>query len=135
MLHPPQWRTDPGLRELAAYLQENVDPETEAAVLTLDAGVYPDWEDSERLIFDYYPINGVPVEELRLAADNVTAKNDILKDPRGLYLIVLWADPFPILEAAGRQPVPFQINGQSYSRLLFTPYRLVRVAPLSQEAQ
>lgn len=130
---PPQWRNDPGLRELAAYLHENVNPQTEAAVLTLDATIYPEWEDSERLVFDYYPIEGVPIEELRLATDNITAENDVLRDPRGLYLIVLWADEMRIVEAAGRKIVSFEIEGRSYDRLLFTPYRLVHVAPLHDD--
>ncbi len=132
----PQWLArdhSPGLRELAAYLQEEVDPESEAVVLTIDATIYPGWEDSERLVFDYYPITGIPIEELHLQPNNVTAKNDILKDPRGSYLIVLWADAMKIVEAAGRDIIPFEIEGQSYDRLLFTPYRLVHVAPLSQD--
>jgi hypothetical protein len=127
---PPQWRSDPGLRELAAYLTEHADPTNEVVVLTLDATIYPEWEDSERLVFDYYPIEGVPIEELRLGPDNITAENDILKDPRGLYLIVLWADEMAIVEAAGRQIVPFEIEDRSFDRLLFTPYRLVHIAPL-----
>ncbi|UCC30207.1 MAG: glycosyltransferase family 39 protein [Phycisphaerales bacterium] len=121
----------PGFRELAAYLEKHVDPESEAAVLIIDNTVYPGWEDSERLGFQYYPMKGVPVEELRLNPDGLAAEDSILKDPRGLYLIALWADPFLILEAAGRQAVPFQIDRLSYSRLLFAPYRLVRVAPLA----
>jgi hypothetical protein len=72
----------------------------------------------------------VPLEELLLEADGVTPRNAILQDPRGLYMVVLWADPFPILKAAGRQPVSIIHDGRPYSRLLFTPYRLIRVAPL-----
>jgi hypothetical protein len=83
------------------------------------------------LIFDYYPVHGVPVRELRLGADNVTPVGDTLKDPRGLYLVVLWADEDAILAAAGRQRVDFNIDGRSVSRLLFEPYRLLRVAPLT----
>lgn len=122
----------PGLREMAGFLKEHVDPSAEAAVLTIDNAIYPGCEDSERLGFEYYPMEGVPVEELLLDSDGVTARNKILEDPRGLYLVVLSADPFPILQAAGRQAVPIVLEGTSYSQLLFTPYRLVRVAPLHE---
>lgn len=127
---PSVTRDAPGLRELSRYLQEHVDPDHEAAVLTLDATIVSGWEDSERLAFVYYPMEGVPLEELRLNPDNMTAQNDVLQDPRGLWLIVLWCDPFPVLEAAGREPLPIIDEGRSYSQLLFTPYRLVRVALL-----
>lgn len=128
----PQWldRTvEPGFRELTAYLQRQADPNTEAVVLTIDSTVYPGWEESERLGFAYYPLRDVPVRELRLGADNVTAVSDALEDPRGLYLIVLWADEDAIVSAAGRKPVPIVIGGVSFSRLLFEPYRLMRIAP------
>ena len=119
----------PGFREMRTYLQQHVDPNRELVVLTIDNTIYPGWEDSERLGFDYYPLHGVPVAELRLEPDGVTASNDILEDPRGMYLIVLWADPFPILEAAGRVPLDIVHDGESFSQLPFEPYRLVRVAP------
>jgi hypothetical protein len=123
-------RFDPGLRELAQYLAKRVDPNTDVVVVTMDQTIYPGWEDSERLGFLYYPMPNVPLEELLLEADGVTPRNAILQDPRGLYMVVLWADPFPILKAAGRQPVSIIHDGRPYSRLLFTPYRLIRVAPL-----
>ena len=129
----PDWTNrefDPGLREMAKYLEQQVDQRTEAVVLTMDTTIYPGWEDSERLGFQYYRMRNVPLEELYLRADGVTATNAILQDPRGLYLVVLWADPFPILEAAGRRAVPIVHAGRSYSRLHFPPYRLVRVAPI-----
>ncbi|MGB2986720.1 MAG: glycosyltransferase family 39 protein [Phycisphaerae bacterium] len=120
----------PGLRELAMYLEEYVDPEREAVVVIMDATIQPGWEDSGRLGFQYYPMENVPIEELLLNPDGLTARNSILEDPRGLYLVMLWADPFPVLEAAGRQALPIVHEGRSYSQLLFTPYRLVRVAPI-----
>lgn len=67
---------------------------------------------------------------MHLGPDGVTAMNDILRDPRAMYLVVLWADPFAILKTAGRRPELFTIDGRTYSQLLFSPYRLVRVAPL-----
>ncbi|NOX57353.1 MAG: glycosyltransferase family 39 protein [Planctomycetes bacterium] len=119
---------DPGFRELSAYLSETVDPARDLVVLTIDRQTHPDWIDAERLPFDYYPIPGAEIGELHLDPDGATVLNDVLEDPRQIYLVVLWADPFPILKAAGRQTLPFEIDGQEYSRLLFTPYRLIRVA-------
>ena len=119
----------PGFREMRTYLEQHVDRENEFAVLTIDNTIFTGWDDSERLGFQYYPIRDIRVAELHLATDGVTATNDTLTDPRGLYMIVLWADPFPILRAAGRDPVDIVFDGESFSRLPFEPYRLVRVAP------
>jgi len=129
----PDWsdrQVDPGLRELAAFLNDQVDRQSEAVVLTIDNTIYPGGEDSERLGFQYYPMDNVPVTELYLESDGITPKNRALEDPRGLYLVVLWADPFPILQAAGREDLSIWYEGDSYSQLPFTPYRLVRVASL-----
>ena len=128
----PSWtdrEVDPGIREMVVFLEENMDAQREAVVLTLDNTIYPGWEDSERIIFDYYPLRDAAVVELRLGPDGVTDVNQTLADPRGLWVIVLWADPFPVLEAAGRRPIPIELEGRSYSQLNFPPYRLVRVAP------
>lgn len=118
---------EPGFRELSHYLAETVDPKKDAIVLTIDRKTHPDWDDAERLAFQYYPVRDYPIEELHLAPDGVTAMNEILRDPQGMYLVVLWADPFAILEAAGRKTELFSIEGQTYTQLLFSPYRLVRV--------
>ncbi|MHC4695977.1 MAG: glycosyltransferase family 39 protein [Planctomycetota bacterium] len=132
----PQGRVAlPGFRELSGYLNEHVDGTSEATsmavVLTIDNTTYPNWEDMERLGFEYYPLDGLPLYELHLAPDGVTAKNAILEDERTLYLVVLRADPFAVLEAAGRHAVPIEVNGVSFRQLLFSPYRLVKVAPLT----
>ncbi len=119
---------DPGFRELSAYLAQTIDPERDLVVLTIDRQTHPDWIDAERLPFDYYPIEGAEIGELHIDPDGQTVLNDVLEDPRQIFLIVLWADPFPILEAAGRQTLPFEIDGERFSRLLFTPYRLIRIA-------
>lgn len=121
---------EPGFRELSQYLADTVDPKKDAIVLTIDRKTHPDWDDAERLAFQYYPAKNYPIEELHLAPDGVTAMNDIFRDPRGMYLVVLWADPFAILKAAGRMPELFTIEGQTYTQLLFSPYRLVRIAPM-----
>jgi len=125
-----RWEVEPGFRELSHYLAEAVDPRKDAIVLTIDRRTHPDWDDAERLPFQYYPVKDYPIEELHLAADGVTVMNDIFRDPRGMYLVVLWADPFAILNAAGREAELFSIEDQRYTQLLFSPYRLVRVAPL-----
>jgi hypothetical protein len=135
----PEWvyqasEYEPGFRELTEFLHERVDPATEGVVLTIDNRTYPNWEDMERLVFDYYPLNDIPVKELHLAPDGVTPKNRILEeDTRALWLVVLWADPFAILEKAGREARPIWYEGESYSRLIFRPYRLVSVAPVETE--
>ena len=129
----PSWmnrEVEAGFREMSRFLVEHVDPDRELVVLTFDKTIHPGWEDSARLGFRYYPIPGLPVSELYLEADGVTARNDVLQDPRGLYLIVLWPNETAIIEAAGRRIIPFTIDGVELSRLLFGPYRLVHVAPL-----
>jgi len=125
-----RWEVDPGFRELSKYLAEAVDPANDGVVLTIDRRTHADWDDAERLPFQYYPVNDVPIAELHLAPDGITATNDALGDPRRLYLVVLWAEPFAILRAAGREAELFSIEGEMYTQLLFSPYRLVRVAPL-----
>ncbi len=132
LLSAPQWsdrEVDPGLRELAAHLRQTVKPESEAVVLTFDATVYPGWEDSERLVFNYYSLGNLPLRQLRLGPDNVTDVNNVLQDPRGLWLIVLWTDEMAVVQRAGRRVLPFHIDGLELNRLLFTPYRLVHIAP------
>ncbi len=119
---------DPGFRELSAYLAATVDPQRELIVLTIDGQTHPDWDDAERLPFQYYPVKEYPIHELHLAPDGVTVENDILRDPRAMYLVVLWTDPFAILERAGRHAELIQAEGRSFKQLLFSPYRLVRVA-------
>lgn len=121
---------DPGLREMTSYLQQTADPQHDLVVFTMDPSIYPAWENSERLVFDYYPLKDISVSKLRMYPDGLSAASDVLNDPRRLYLIVLWADPFPILQAAQRKPEDFIINGHAFSQLSFPPYRLVKVAPM-----
>ncbi len=120
---------DPGFRELSEYLVQHADPQKDLIVLTIDRKTHPDWDDAERLPFVYYPPGELPTAELHLAPDGVTAENDVLDDPRAMYLIVLWADPFAILEKAGRRAEIIRAEGREFTQLLFSPYRLVRIAP------
>lgn len=121
---------EPGFRELTRYVQDHVDPEQAVVVLTLDEVNYPGWADMERLGFAYYPLNDRPIHELRVPAAGVPPDGAILEDPRALYVVVFRADILPVLAAAGRQVTPIRYEGESFSRLLFPPYRLIRVAPL-----
>jgi hypothetical protein len=128
-----QWTdraVDPGIRELIGYLREKTDPASEAAVLVLDETILLGWEDSDRVAFEYYAFES-PVLEVRMTRDGSMDASGALRDARGLWLIVMWADPFPALEQAGRRVVPIVIDGRSHSQLNFPPYRLVHVAPIS----
>lgn len=156
----PQWITfgqevDPGFRELTTYVEEALDPASTAVVLTMDAPPDSSWAAMERLATAYYPIEDRPVYELYVpprgkpaqipprvsgrggnevpssAAWEILTDDSILRDPRALYLIVFRARPEWMIQAAGRRLASFRVNGVSYSKLLFSPYRLVKVAPMS----
>ena len=118
----------PGFRELSMFLNERVDPRTEAVVLAIDGTVEPSWADLERLAFRYYPIRGLPVYELPVTPNGSAETPAILEDPRALYIVIFRADPLPMLKAAGRVLSPFNVEGRQYRQLLFSPYRLIRVA-------
>jgi len=120
---------DPGFRELRNYLAQDVDPEAEAVVLTIDNVTYPNWADMERLAFEYYPLGDRPVYELPVNADGVPEEDSIIYDPRTLHLIVFRADPLPLIKAAGRTVRDIPHEGVSYSQRLFTPYRIIELAP------
>jgi len=122
----------PGFREMAAYLNEHVDSRTDGVVLCIYDTSHPDVIECEKLGFAYYPLERAEPHELWLDPNANRAQQAILEDPRGLYLAVFQGDPLPLLEHAGRQIVPFVINGAAYSRLYFKPYRLIHVAPLSR---
>jgi hypothetical protein len=122
---------EPGFRELSAYLAEHVDPKRDAIVLTIDLPTHAEWADAERLSFQYYPVRDYPILELQSAPDGRSPRNpEVFRDPRAMYLVVFRADPFEILANAARTAEPFWIDGAAYSQLLFSPYRLARVAPL-----
>ncbi|MBI4716648.1 MAG: glycosyltransferase family 39 protein [Planctomycetes bacterium] len=125
------WDVRPGFRELVTYVREHADPATEAVVQVIDNATYPGWSDMERLAFRYYPLEDRPVYELELDPKGGIRNGTILDDPRALYLIVFRADPFPIIAAAGRRAAPMVIDGVAQTQLLFQPYRLARVEPLS----
>lgn len=123
----------PGFRELSAWLSEHVDPDTEAVVFTIGNSTYPGWEEWDRAALKYYPIEGPQMLELQLKDDGVTPKSDVLSDPQGLYMVVGWADPFKILAATGRKSGDLWVDGESYSQLLFEPFRLLYLPPLPDD--
>jgi 4-amino-4-deoxy-L-arabinose transferase-like glycosyltransferase len=131
----PDWidkatQYEPGIRELVEYVHKNAHPQDDLVVVTIDNTTHRNWQDMERAAFQYYSLEGLAHDELSIAADGVSPMNDILNDPRAMYLIVGWADPFAILSGAGRVPQPIFFDGESHSQLLFDPFRLVRVTPV-----
>lgn len=123
----------PGFREMSSYLASVV-TDRDLIVLAIDYRTHPDWDDAERLCFQYYTVPGHEIAELRMAHGGLRVENDVLSDPRAMYLVVLWIDPLPILEAAGRTPEPFVVDGRPFTQLLFSPYRLVKIKPLANGA-
>ena len=126
------WEVSPGFRELTAYVREHVDSETEAVVLTVGHAETPHWVEMQRLALEYYPLDDRPVYELLIDKDGQSEPGSILEDPRRLYLIVFRSDPFPVILEAGRRPEAIEYEGTSYSQLLFSPYRLICVAPQTE---
>ena len=136
-LTSPRWidfgtEVEPGFRELTKYIGENLDPSREAVVLVRDTASFPHWPEVDRLALAYYPIAGREVHELDARLEGALAEGSILRDPRALYLIVFRAEVESLVRAAGRRFTRIHVDGESFSRLLFAPYRLLRVAPLSE---
>lgn len=121
----------PGFRELSLFLKEHVDPAREAVVMAIDGTVDQEWADMERAAPAYYPVGDLPVHELPVVTEGDIVDPAVLRDPRGLYLIVFRADPTALLEAAGRRLKSIPLDGRWYDQLLFAPYRLLYAAPLS----
>lgn len=121
-------RITPGMRELVAFLEEHADPRHEAVALVIYDD--PNEAELERLALRYYPLEKVPVHELHLNVPPGGPGDAILRDPRAIYLVLFLGDPQPRLEAAGRRIEPVTVEGETYPLLLFTPYRLMRVAPV-----
>ena len=126
------WEVPAGFRELTTYVREHVDPETEAVVLTVGHAEAPHWVEMQRLALEYYPLDNCPVYELLLEKDDQSEPGSILEDPRRLYLIVFRSDPFSVILDARRRPEAIEYEGTSYSQLLFSPYRLICVAPQTE---
>jgi hypothetical protein len=120
-----------GYREMAAYLNEHVDPRSEAVVLCMEEAVDPEWAMMKRLGFDYYPLDpAIELHELLLDPEFADRDQPILRDPRGLYVLAFRADPLPLLRANGRHGAPVEYDGARYPALAFGLYRVLRVAPI-----
>jgi hypothetical protein len=72
-----------------------------------------------------------PIESLYLRQGKLDGDQPILHDPRALWLVVFLADPELAVESAGREMARIRIDDRSYQQLLFTPYRVMLVAPRS----
>ena len=119
-----------GLRELVGFLDVSVQPDRDAIVLCMHA-THEAHAEAERLALRYYRPKVGTFAELHLNVPNHPS-NEILRDPRRLYLIVFQGDPLRTIEAAGRETEPFIDDPQlpqPLSALLFEPYRLIKVAP------
>jgi hypothetical protein len=132
----PDWlrhgsETPPGFREMIEYLNAHAEPRTAGVAILIDEVTHPGWADMQRLGFDYYPLRDLPVYDLTLSSGGAPSNEALLADPRTLYVVAFLGDPLPLIHTAGRTIRPFQIDGASYTQLLFTPYRLVQVAPLA----
>ena len=72
-----------------------------------------------------------PIEILYLRQGKLDGDQPVLRDPRALWLVVFLADPEHAVESAGREMAKIRIDDRSYQQLLFTPYRVMLVAPRS----
>jgi hypothetical protein len=72
-----------------------------------------------------------PIEILYLRQGKLDGDQPIVHDPRALWLVVFLADPEYAVESAGREMAKIRIDDRSYQQLLFTPYRVMLVAPRS----
>ncbi len=122
------WRIEPGFRELAASVQENVDPDTDQVALVIDNTTFPGWEDAERLPLMYYPIEGHHIREVRLDGRGHPINDDLFKGEGHVYVILFRSDPHSIAEDVGVKIVPIELNGSWYDQLLFSPYRLAKLS-------
>jgi hypothetical protein len=118
-----------GFRELVAFVHAEVDPTSEAVVLMIDPQPDESWITAETLPFKYYPLNpGFTLHDCTVPiSPGDAACPDVLSDPRPLWIVVFRTDPFPILERAQRSSISIRVTGSSFSQLVFSPYRLVRV--------
>ncbi len=129
----PQWimqsaQYEPGFRELVAFLDEHIDAEKERVVLAVDQKSYPNQEALERVAFDYYPTQGVPIDYVALDGNGLPADPDAFSDPRATYLILFGSDPGAILMAIDRTAESIHYEGEAYPQLRFDPRRVVRVS-------
>jgi len=131
----PQWfakvtTTEPGFREMVAYIRTHADPVTDGVALVIEPSEAPNWADMRRLALQYYPLDDREVQELVLDPLAAQSQSEILNDGRRWYLMVFRSDPVPVFVAAGRRFESFAGDGTTYRQLAFEPYRLLKVAPI-----
>ena len=123
----------PGFREMVAFLNQVVDPQRDAVAVVIERTTSPGWEEMDRLGFEYYPSRNADVHELYLRNGELDGYQPILDDARALYLVSFLANPEKAVESSGRKMNRIHIDNQSVERLLFSPYRLMLVAPRQHE--
>jgi len=123
------WHVEPGFRELAAFVQNHVDPVADRVALVIDNTTFPDWEDVERLPLAYYPITGHRVREIELNPDGRPKRDNLFQETSPIYLIVFRSNPLTIAQNVGATIAPINVGGASYNQLLFSPYRLAKLLP------
>ena len=134
----PQWiekctTAEPGFRELLQYVRQAADPEADAVALVIGHSSAANWVDIQRLALKYYDLDDRPVGEIALDEHKRPLTDEVLADPRRLFLIVFRSDPIALILEAGRRVESFMIDGESIQQLPFPPYRLVKVAPQDNE--
>ncbi len=122
---------EPGFRELSRFLDEHARPDRVAVVLATDGRLPRGWEAMERIAFEYYPLHVAEWHEIRVRVPSDPQDHPIFYDPRGLLVVLFRADPVPLLQRAGRRIETWEIGGQHLTQLLFSPYRLLKVAPIA----
>lgn len=134
----PRWiekctTAEPGFRELVQYVRETADPEADAVALVIGHSSVAHWSDMRRLALKYYQLDDRSVREIALDEHKRPLTDEVLADPRRLFLIVFRSDPIALILEAERRVESFIIDGESIQQLLFPPYRLVKVAPQDNE--
>lgn len=119
---------DPGFRELAAHVNSIGDPRSDAVLLAI-AGTPDQGAELERLWFQYYRLESLPLGEWRI--NDAASTDAALRDPRRLFVVVFRGDPLPLIRAFGRTIEPYLIEDRNYDQATYEPYRLIRLAPLS----
>ncbi len=121
-----------GFRELVAFLDQQVDADRDLVVQAVSSSA-PDYIEMETLEFTYYPLKGVTVQPLAVEPAVHSTWGSALADPRRIYIATFLADPLPAIHNAGRGTEPFTLDDRRYEQLAFGPYRLLCVAPATDQ--
>ncbi len=130
---PDQLTAAPGFRELTQFVKQKIDPHENLIANVVGRSTNPYWQEMRSLALQYYPIDDRLIHEIVLDKNDDPSYDPILNNPNALYLIVFRSDPFAIAKAVGRHSEPIQVNDHSYLQLNFSPYRLVRIAPIANK--